>query len=84
LPPGDVLSDPPPQILAFVVVPGNRIVALGPLSPKEVRALFGELSQRRLAHTGNDTGVLVLVASLILLSGGALIGLTKRPRRRAA
>ncbi len=81
--PGEVLSDPPPPVEAFVVVPGNKLVVLGVLSPEQVRALFHELSLRKLAHTGNDTSVLVLVASLTLLSGGALIGLARRPRRRA-
>ena len=56
LAPGEVLSDPPPQVLAFVVVPGNQIVVLGALSPEQVRTLFRELAQRKLAHTGNSSG----------------------------
>ena len=84
LPPGEVLSDPPPPVLSFVVVPGNRLVVLGVLHPDQVRALYRELSRRKLAHTGNDTDALVLVASLTLLSGGALLGLARRPRRKAA
>jgi hypothetical protein len=84
LEPGEVLSDPPPHVLVFVVVPGNRVVVLGALRPEQVRTLFRELAQRRFPRTGNDSGAIVLVASLALLSGGALIGLTRRPRRRPA
>ncbi len=44
LAPGEVLSDPPPQVRSFVVVPGNQMVVLGVLSPDQVRALFRELA----------------------------------------
>jgi hypothetical protein len=82
LAPGEVLSDPPPRVVVFVVVPGNQKVVVGVLRPEQVRALFRELSQRKLAHTGNDTDVLVVIAFITLLTGGALLGLA-RPRRRA-
>ena len=84
LAPGEVLPDPPPRVLAFVVLPGNRIVALAVLRPEQVRALYDELSALRLARTGSNTVALVVVASLSLLIGAALLRLAKRPRRRAA
>jgi LPXTG-motif cell wall-anchored protein len=81
---GEVVSDPPPHVLVFVVDPGDRVVVLGALRPEQVRTLFRELAQRRLAHTGNTSGTLVLIGSLALLGGAALIGLARRPRRRTA
>jgi len=83
LEPGEPLPDPLPRILAFVIAPGNNLVRLGLLSPDQVRALFRELAQRRLAHSGNDTGALVPVAVLSLFIGGALLGLSAWPRRKA-
>ena len=83
LAPGESLPDPPPRVLAYVIAPGNNLVRLGLLSPDQVRALFRELAQRRLAHSGNDTGALVPVALLSLVIGGALLGLSAWPRRKA-
>ena len=80
---GEVLSDPPPNVVAFVVVPGAVLVRLGVLSEDQVRALSNELKQRRLAHRGTDTGAVIPVALLTLLIGGALVALAVRPRRRA-
>ncbi len=82
LAPGQVLSEPPPPILAFVIVPGSRLVALGVLSPQQVRNLYRELARRRLAHTGSASGELLAVALLTLLCGAALVGVSARPRRR--
>jgi LPXTG-motif cell wall-anchored protein len=75
---GEALPDPPPRVLAFVITRGNNVVVLGELSADQVRTLYRELAERRLAHTGNDTGALPLVAVLVLLSGGALLGLSRR------
>jgi hypothetical protein len=84
LAPGETLSDPLPRVHAFVIAPGNNLVRLGELSPDQVRALFRELAERRLAHTGDGNGTLALVALLSLVSGCALLGMAaRRPRRKA-
>ncbi len=81
LPPGAPVPDPPPQVLAFVITPGDHVVILGPLNPDQVRTLYQELRQQHLAHTGSDTSPLVLIALLTLVSGGALLGLAARRGR---
>ena len=75
LPPGEALPEPLPQVEAFVIDPGDRVVVLGTLSPDQVRALFRELAERRMATTGNDYSALVSVAVVALVTGGALVGL---------
>ena len=78
------MPEPPPQVLAFVIDPGDKMVVLGRLSPDQVRALFQELREQRLAHTGNGSSALLLIALVTLISGGALIGLTTWRRRTTA
>lgn len=75
---GETLPDPPPRVLAFVITRGNNVVLLGELSRDQVRTLYSELAERRLAHSGNDTVALALTALLLLVSGGALLGLSRR------
>jgi hypothetical protein len=84
LAPGEALSDPLPRVIAFVIAPGNNTVVLGELSPDQVRAVYRELAERRLAHTGSQTGPLSLVALLSLMGGGVLLGLAARRRRGTA
>ena len=82
LAPGEAVPDPAPQIIAFVVDPGDRIVVLGTLSPEQVRRLFQELADRHLPHTGNNSGTLVAIAMLALVLGGALLAMVGRRRQR--
>jgi LPXTG-motif cell wall-anchored protein len=79
---GQALPDPLPRVTAFVLDAHSKIVVLGVLSPDEVRMLFRELAERRLPHTGNDTGALVLVALLALVLGTALFALSGWRRER--
>jgi hypothetical protein len=49
-----------------------------------VRALFQELAQQHLAHTGNDSSILGSIALLAIVGSGALLALSAWRRRRAA
>jgi hypothetical protein len=60
------------------------MVVLGELSPDQVRAVYLELAERRLAHTGDETGPLSLVALFSLVSGCVLLGVAARRRRGVA
>jgi hypothetical protein len=62
------------------VIPSSVLL----LSVAEVRGLFQELAQQRMATTGNDSNALVLVALLALVSGGAFLGVAAWRRRTAA
>ena len=77
-------SDTELAVEAALRAGAEQVVVLGALRPEQVRTLFRELAQRRLAHTGNTSGTLVLIGSLALLGGAALVGLARRPRRRTA
>lgn len=81
--PGQPLPEPLPQVLAFVVTPGGKIVVLGTLSPGQVKTLLPALARQRIAHAGTDSRTLVLVGLLTLIGGGALLGLSAWRRRTA-
>ena len=72
------MPDPPPRVLAFVITRENNVVVLGELQPEQVRTLYRELAERRLAHTASNSGALALLAVVFVLSGGALLGLARR------
>jgi hypothetical protein len=60
----------------------GKVIVLGLLSPDHVRMLYRELAAHGLAHTGNNTGGLVVAALLALVIGGALLAMSwwRRPR----
>jgi hypothetical protein len=72
------------QVEAEVIVPGDKVVDLGPLSPELVKRLQDELDQLRMAHTGTDTDALLLFALTAFLIGSMMIVIATRRRSDAA
>ena len=80
--PGEAVPDPTPQVIAFVIDPGNKMVVIGTLRPEQVRQLFQELADRHLPHTGSNPGTIALVALLALVVGGGLLAMAGRRRQQ--
>ncbi len=76
------MPDPVPQVIAFVIDPGNEMVVIGKLSPQQVVQVFQELADQHLPHTGSKTGPLTAIALLALILGGALLAMAGRRRQQ--
>ena len=72
-----------PRVLALVIIPGNKVVILGELSPAQVRRLLQELATAQIARGGSETRRVVLPALFALVAGSTVLGLSAARRRRA-
>ncbi len=67
-------------VRVIVIDPGNKLVVLGLLNPRQLAALKAELLVR-LSNTGGDQSDEVVVALVTLLAGLVLVGFVAWSRR---